>query len=588
MNLLKENKHVIKRILLLYKPYKTKLALIITCVTISSVISILYPLISKQIMDVGILEKNLGIVAKLSIITLLLTLIDMSVGFIGTRYRSYLASVITYDLHRMVFKHLLKLKVSFFRKIDFTEEMNNINIDINNISKVSDQGILFTISQIFKMIGGFLGLTLIDWRLSLIIILIIPIRYSFMRYFAMRKKKLVEDYIDYNKEYSSWYEDTINGIKDIKLFGTDRIKIGEFIRKQRNIIKVNIKLASLNKANELQEVILTKWAVCLIYILGTYMIIQSKLSIGDLFAFVIYVFYVMKPISTISNIGNEFSNIIPSAKRLFEFFEIECETDEKEKGKLLNLNTDNIEGKIKFRNVTVCYKNGQLALDRVNFTINSGEKVAIICPNGESKSVILNIILRFVKPDSGNIFLDRTNINDIKLKEYRNLISFVSQDIHLFDKTIMENITLNLKADENKIRNVAKKSGVYDFISKMPKSYNTKVGSHGNTLSNIQKQNIAIARGLMKNFSVLLLDETTFNYDSKSFLHFNEILINEFKDKTVIVATHNLEILKRLDKIIVLKQGRIKDIGTHEELFKRSYEYQEIINYNIQRSKMMC
>ncbi len=474
----------------------------------------------------------------------------------------------------MAFKHIQKIKLQYFNNINFSEIMSNVAMDVGNISRICDKGTFIILSQIFRIIGGLIGLIMIDWRLTLVVLFVVPIRYFTVRFLAKKRKAMFNRFMEYNREYASWYGDAISGIKDIKLWGIDRIKTGEFIKKQRNIVKMNIKMAFLDKFNEYSEIIVFQGINCALYILGAYIAFRNGLTIGGLFAFLTYSTYVIAPISAILNIGYSFTNVIPSAKRFFQFLDMETEIDANQKD-LLRIERKDISASIKFENVSFSYKEGEGILGNVNLSINYGEKIAIVGANGSGKSTLINLLLRFYKPQKGRILIDGININDIKLRDYRSLISVVNQDLYLFNTTIENNISIGIKNDSSIVNKAAIKSGAYDFIKDMPLKYKSEVGRDGSKLSGGQRQKIAMARAFARKSKILILDEATANYDAKSEAYVNQILTTDFIDSTVIVISHKPDILSKVDKIWFMNNGSINQFENYKD-FENSYkEYKD-------------
>lgn len=565
-----ENKILFKKILILLKPYIKKISIVFICIIASAGISMLLPLLSKQLMDSGLLKSDFEIVVKISLFTFAMVLIDQAIGLFETKYFSYINSMFSYSLQKTAFKHLLKLKLQYFNNTNFSEIMSNIGMDVGNISRICDKGTFIVISQVFRIIGGLVGLLLIDWKLTIVVIFVVPIRYFTVKFLAKKRKEMFKQFLEYNREYSSWYGDTITGIKEIKLLGIDRVKIGEFIKKQKNIVKMNIKLAFLDKFNEYSESIVFQGINCALYILGAYIAFHNGVTIGGLFAFLTYSAYVIGPISAILNIGYNFSNIMPSAKRFFEFIDMETETKEKTKS-LVRLDVSKIKGKLKFNNVSFSYREGEQILNNINLEINPGEKIAIIGANGSGKSTFINLLLRFYKPSSGRIEFDGMDISSISLKDYRGLISVVSQDLYLFDTSIEDNISIGLKKDESKINKAAIQSGAFEFIKDMPLKYKSEVGRNGSKLSGGQRQKVAVARAFAREAKILILDEATANYDVESEIYLNQLLESNFNDKTVLVISHKPDILTKVHKIFVIDRGSIHQFGNYKD-FENSYK----------------
>ncbi|RCX15470.1 ATP-binding cassette subfamily B protein [Anaerobacterium chartisolvens] len=571
-----EDKKVIKRILYLFKPYIKKVTLILVCMLISAGISMMIPRISQQLMDRGLLAHNYKLLIIFTLAGLALLLIEQGLGFIETKNRIYLNSIIPYTLSKNAFKHTLRMKMQSLNDTNTAEIMSTIGMDVGNIGRICDSSTFYILSSIFKMVGGFIGLLLIDWRLTLMVVVIVPFRYILVKYIAKKRKQLFEEYLKLNKDFAAFYGDTVSGVKEIKLWGLDRIKIGKFIKGQRELININIKMGLIDKLNEFSETVLFQVIMDVIYIMGAYLVFQNSLTIGELFAFITYSSYVTGPISAILNIGYNFVNIIPSAKRYFDYMDREGEPYGRNRG------TESFAGKdsevvITYEDVSFSYTNEKQILDKVSFEIREGEKVAIVGANGSGKSTIINLLLRFYQPTSGKILLNGIDINSIDLREYRSMISVVSQDMYLFNASIKENITLNTKTNELNIHKAVKECGIDKFIEKLPEKYETVVGKNGTGVSGGEKQKIALARAIIRASKILVLDEATANYDMESEAAVNKFIGKELSRKTAIIISHKPDILKYVSKVIVLENGSIVDIGKHNDLCMRNEQYKKMM-----------
>ncbi|MCX7749029.1 MAG: ABC transporter ATP-binding protein/permease [Clostridia bacterium] len=567
---------ILKRLLTLLKPYKKQIGLILACIVLSSTISVIMPLLGKSIMDDGLLPKNFHIVLKLSAALFLLVLLDQAIGLLETKYYAYVNSMMPYNLSKASFKHLLNLKLQYFKNIGFAEIMSNLSTDVANVARITDRSMFFLVSEVFRMIGGLIGLIIIDWRLSLLVVAIIPIRFIFIIGLAKRKRKLFEDYIGYQEAFASWYGDSIAGIKEIKLWGIGRIKIGNYIKKQRNIIKTNINISFNDKLNDISERLVFEFVTNVLYIIGAYFIINGSFTLGGLFAFINYSMHVTSPISSILNIVYNFSGILPSAKRLFGFFDTECEEDSKNQNNLPI--AEGFKGNITFQDISFSYTTGEQVLKSLSFELKHGEKAAILGTNGSGKSTVINLLLRFYKPESGKILFNGIDIQDMNLKEYRSYISVVSQELYLFNTTVRENISLFSRMTDDEIHKAAIESGAHEFISSMPDGYYSVTGNNGANISGGQRQKIAVARALARKSGLLIMDEATSNYDMESEMLLHDMIKNKLEERTVILITHKPEILKHLDKIILIDNGSIVDIGTHEDLYHRNKLYKDMFN----------
>lgn len=565
--MIQNNKMIISKLLSLFKPYTRKIIYIFICIILSSCISIALPLISREIIDDGLLNYNFSLVYKSSFLALGLVIIDQIIKFLETRNVSYINSMILYHLTKISFKHLLRLKVQFYNNKNTTEIIKNIDFDINNVARISDRFVFHIIDQIFKIIGGMLGLFILDWRLASLVICVFPLKYFLVKHLSKVKEKSMQSYIEYNSEFFSWLGDAVEGVKEIKIFELYNKKIGEFIAGQRKIIKMNIKLTIMDKVNDMFEIILDQMLVTCLYIIGAIIIFRSEFSVGGLFAFITYSIYVTGPISAFMNVKYSFANMLPSARRLFDFLD----TNECEEKKLLVMNNSEIDiqstnGEIEFEDVSFSYEEGgKKILQHISFKISKGEKIAIIGSNGSGKTTMINLLLRFYKPQKGRILVDGININTIKLTEYRRLVSAVTQNPYLFNTTILNNILMKKAYRKKEYDEALLYSQSGDFVS-IHDDCKQNIGNNGVMLSGGQKQKLAIARALYKNSKILILDEATANFDIASEENLFKAIQNTFVEKTIIYITHKINILKYVDRVIWLEKGKVHYIGTYDDL----------------------
>jgi len=576
MGVSKADYNLLKRVLLLYKPYIKKILIVFICIIASTVIHMIMPFISKLVMDNGLIPKDFKMVLYLSVASILLMLLDQGIGIFETRYWAYLNAMLSFSMNKAAIKQLLKSRIEFFNNTNFAEIMTNINMDIRNISRVSEISTFFVVTQIFTIIGGIAGLVLIDWKLSFVVICILPMRYGVVRYLTIKRRRCFEQYMEYYKDYSSWFGDIIGGIKEVKLWGIDTVIMGQFIQKQRKIIKAEIYMNMVDKFNDFSDSILWDLLTNALYIIGAYLIINSNLTIGGLFAFITYSSYVTHPLSAILSIGYGFSSVIPAAKRYFEFIDMDCEKDIGIKSALAIWNSKT-HGIIKFENVSFSYEGDKKILDNVNFEIKAGEKTAIIGSNGSGKSTIISLLQRLYAPSSGRILLDGEDISKLRLKEYRKQITFINHDSYLFNTSVKENIKLFTRKQDMKVYKAAQASGAHEFIKSLQEDYNSRIGRNGTKLSGGQRQKVALARAFFRDSDILVLDEATCNFDTDSEAQLYETLERDFKEKTVIVITHKPHVLKNMDRVLLVDEGSVKELEDINDIFAEDGAYNDIL-----------
>lgn len=568
---------IMKRILSQLKPFIRQLAILLVLMIISTVVGMLIPAIGKDIMDKGLQENNFDLVLQLSLIGIGLAVLSQLIRLGETKIQATISAFIPFNLKRRAFKHTMKLKMNYFNNTNITELMQNINMDVSQVSMIADKSLFFIITMLFRIAGGIAGLIIfIDWKLTLVLLAFIPIRFFIVKYLAKKRMAMFQQYMTENKDFAQWYGDTLTGVKEIKLWNLEHLKYKDFIDKQRGLMRSNINLSFMDQYHTMSEMLLFDIFNYGILILGAYLMMRENLSIGAIFAFTTYSTQIVGPISAIINIGYHFANILPSAKRLFAFMDIE-EEETPPKGEEIIINPAAVEGKFRFENVAFSYNEDKPVLRDISFEILPGEKTAIIGTNGSGKSTILNLLLRIHQQRAGTITLDGKDISRIKLTDYRKLLSVVNQDLYLFNTSIGENITLGRKEVSSTLEEAAKAAQAEDFITALPAGYNSRVGIGGSNLSGGEKQKIALSRAFAGGTNILILDEATSNIDIESERCINEHILSNLPDTTVIMVTHKPDILKQVDKIILIDDGKVSAIGSHDRLYTENETYREII-----------
>ena len=557
------NKEAVRRLLLLLGKYKKTIVVIVGCLLVSTGLNLCVPLISRRIMDDGFIGGNKKLLIELVLVSMVIYTINSLIDLIKEKKRVDISAKIQYFLSEQSFSHLMKLRVNYFNNTNYAETLNNINMDINQMTSVADSSVFFVITQAFSMTGGIIGLFIIDFRMTILVLLFIPIKCVVMKYFAKKQKQIMDEFIKKNQKYAKWFGDTVGGVREVKLFNILDRKHEEFDQNQKDIIEKQKQMNMLGQWNTITDSLMVQFLYTLLYILGANLVFDLQLSVGSVFAFITYSSYVTGPISAILNIGYLLSGIIPSTKRYYAFMDLEEETDN---GETAALCPDDL----KLQQVSFAYEKEKYVLKDVDILFAKGSKTAIIGRNGSGKTTIINLLTRMYEPTSGKIMLGTEDISELPLPEYRNMVSVVSQQIYLFNDTIRNNICLYKRVDDVIVEEACKDSGLEDFIKEVSLDY--VVGQNGAMLSGGQKQKIALARALIHDKPIVIFDEATSNTDAYSEQQINGLLDTKLKEKTVIVITHKKEILNKVDQIVVLKEGVVIDNGTYDELVGKNEE----------------
>lgn len=471
-----------------------------------------------------------------------------------------------------IFFHLLTLDLDFFAE---NKTGDIIAVTINDVTRVKAGfylGIIRFLSQIMMVIIILVKLFLLNWRLTLIsfgatpfIIWIIRVIGNKMRVVSRRVRKNVA-------ELSINLHETVTGIEVVKAYAQEEYELDNFKKTTKRFKRNNLKLSLLRHFfSPLNEIIIYFFAMVIIAV-GSYFIIKGSLKPKQLIEFMILMGIMSGPLMKIPSFITRFKVVTASIERILNFLETKPKIQEIE-----NPIEKVLVGKIEFKNVWFSYNPSQTVLKDVSYVAERGEVVALVGPSGAGKTTIANLIPRFYEYEKGEILIDDTIIKNYGLKSLRSQIGIVSQNVILFNTSIFENIRYSMRdATEEEIISVTKQAYAYDFIMQFPDHFHTEVGEKGVKLSGGQKQRIAIARTFLMNPQILILDEATSSLDSESEYYIRLAIEELMKGRTSIIIAHRLSTISHAKKILVLNEGQIIDIGTHDELIKRCEMYNKI------------
>lgn len=510
------------------------------------------------------LQKNMKYILFFSGILIIISLTQQELNIIQTRLFSNVHNQFTHSLYKKTYWKINRMKIQYFDERGSAEIINTISMDIDNVSSVVDQITQFSISSILQIIGGIVGLSLLDWKLAILIEAIIPLKFITVSYFANKKRKVFEHWIEDKRKFMGWFAECINGIHEMKLWNLFQVKNLQFECQQKDLMDSYKKNAMLDEYSTVSVVVMDTVVNALLYILSGLFIIKGEFTIGGAFAFITYSAYVVNPISSLINIKYYFAQIEPSAKRLFKLWEQPEETEMK----LHAVASDKIsQGKdivFEIKDLFFGYEPSRSILNGVSLSVKKGERIAIIGENGSGKSTFLNLLAGFYQPQKGIIKLCGVPAELMNIQDIRSRIAVISQRPYLFQGTIEENVNIDGKASRDRVIEACKKSGALSFIEKFDHEFEQKIGQDGAKLSGGERQKIAVARALLKNAEILLMDEATEGFDVESNEALHELLNNELKNMTIIFITHKYRELEGVDKVYRLSKGILELVSESE------------------------
>ena len=513
---------------------------------------------------------------------MLLIPIAIVFAFAGKGLSLYLARVVLIKVGNNIVTTIQKQLASTILKSDIHtleskhsgQYISHIMFDVGQVNTLVSNGVLNLMKDSLTLIV-LVGLMFYqNWKLAFFALLMMPLAAFVAKSLGKRIGKATKESIILNASLISYLSEMLKGSRMIKIFQQEKFESDRSSKILTDNMHIRNKVGFIMiRATPIMELLTGFMIAGFIYYSG-FMIISGEMGINNFFSFLTAMMLAYQPIRSLATINMMFYQGATGAERVFKVLDTEPDIKEIENHPNLKINTGNIE----FKNVTYTYpKTNAEAVKNINISIKGGTTAALVGHSGAGKSTIVNLIPRFYDPKEGSIQIDGQIINEVSLASLRKKISMVSQDTILFDDTVRANIAYaKLDASEDEIKKACDFAAASDFIKNLPKSYETLIGENGIRLSGGQKQRISIARAVLKNSPIILLDEATSSLDSDSEEKVQNAIINLTKNKTTLVIAHRLSTIIRADKIFVLNQGKIVDFGTHNELLKNSMIYKNL------------
>lgn len=567
---------MIKKFISYYKPYKKLFILDLIVATIATICSLIYPMMTRVLINETIPNKEIKVIGIFAIILMLLYLIKAGCCYF-MQYFGHLVGVgMQADMRRDMFNHLEELPNSYFDNNRTGDLMSRMINDLMEISELAHHGPEDLFISIVMFLGSFIILSTINIPLTILVFAFVP----FIVIFTLKKRKKMNDcFMEtrvHTSNINSTLENSIAGIRISKAFVAheyEKEKFNKGNNKFREVRKKAYKVMAEYFAGVNFGVDILDYVVLIAGGVFTY---YGLINLGDFLAYMLYVKLFTDPIKKLINFVEQYQNGMTGFKRFKEIMNVE---KEKENPNAVEIN--NVEGNIEFENVSFSYEN-ESVLNDINLSIESGKMLALVGPSGGGKTTFCSLIPRFYDVDKGDIKIDGKSIYDIKLNSLRKNIGIVQQDVFLYTGTIKENIKYgNQNATDEEVIEAAKKANIHEFIMELKDGYDTYIGERGVKLSGGQKQRISIARVFLKNPPILILDEATSALDNVTEYLIQKSLEELCKNRTTIVVAHRLSTIKNADEIIVLTDKGIEERGSHIELIKKGGIYENLNRYSM-------
>jgi len=589
----KVTKDLLLRVFSYLKPYWRQLALVFVCIAVSSVCSLFPSILTGNIIDVltgknvgGWFGEGISALVKLILVSLGLHFFSNLVSVGQTYLNNWISQHISFDMRNQMYRHLQKMSQRFFTTANQGDIITRMTSDISGVETVVSGTFSSILSNSITLIVALAAMFQKNWILALVGMVVVPLFTLPTRMAGKTRWKLAGKAQECNDEINGILNETlsVSGQLLVKLFGREKSEYARYEEANGRMIKLNIRERMAGRWFFMLLSTLTTIGPMLLYLVGGILIMKydSSLSVGDITVLVALLGRMYGPVNSLLNIQVDWIRSMAMFTRIFEYYDMKPEIDDKPDAKELK----DAKGEIRFDHVRFSYDGERQILKDVSFTLKAGECIAIVGPSGSGKSTIVNLIPRLWDVSSGSVTFDGTDVRDLTLHSLRNEVGVVTQETYLFNGTIRDNL-LYAKPDatEEEMVEACRQANIYEFIEKQPEGLDAVVGNRGLKLSGGEKQRISIARALLKDPALLIFDEATSALDSISEAAIQAAINPLIMQRTSILIAHRLSTILAADEILVVRDGEIVERGTHKELVHAGGTYQEL--YETQFSKAL-
>ncbi len=541
-------------------------------IILSALLAFPTPLITRFLIDEVILKKQLQWLIWAVVGLAGVKLFSYASGMIEQYVFSRLQMNVSLELQHSLLDHTLSLPKAFFDQKEVGYLMSRINSDVQGLTWFFSQSSVYLFTNVLRFIGGLIFLFILEWRLALVSIVMLPLLVVIVNLFSTRMRALSHHSMERHAKVYSQYTETLSSIPLIKAFASEEKESDRLIEGIRSSQEISMEQTVLGSVANTAFNLLPDITRGLVLLAGAILVIKDQWTLGSLMAFQSYLGYVIGPALSLAGINLQLQNALASAERVKTLMDVVPESQPSGK-----LEVDHLQGKVEFRAVSFKYDQSDTVLENVSFTVLPGEKIAIVGPSGVGKSTIENLLLRFYRPTSGDILFDGRPADDYSLHSLRQRIGYVAQESVLLAGTIRENLCYGYQAaTDEEVEHAARIGGILEYVNSLPEKFNSKLGENGVNLSEGQKQRMSIARALLKNPDILIMDEPTASLDNFTEHSLLELLPEEVKGKTVFIAAHRISTTQIADRIFILNDKKLEGCGTHQELLKTNSYYQQL------------
>lgn len=569
-----------RRLLQYMRPYLKELILAVICIVIAAGCNLYLPWIIKDIIDKVLTNKDM-MMLNMICIGIVVVFLVRGVFFFGQSYLvSYIGQKVIIDVREVMFRKFQRMPMAYFDRHQTGETMSFITNDVAAIQSALVDQLIEMVTEGSILIGSIVMMLYLDWKLTLLTLVVIPVVGQAMKIFGRKIKRNGTVIQERMADITSLLQESISSIRVVKSFVREKYEIERFSKQNQLNFQAAMKNVQLNSMLTPTVEFLAAISVTFIVWFGGYEVLNDEMTAGALVAFLTYAVNLANPVKRLSRVYGNLQRAMAAVDRVFAVIDLKETITDRPDAKAL----PETKGEVSISNVTFEYKKGVPALSDISLEVKPGQMIAFVGPSGAGKSTIANLIPRFYEVTSGKIAIDGHDIRDVTLASLREQIGIVPQETMLFSTTVRENIRYGrLDATDEEVEAAAKAANADSFIKELPQGYDTPIGERGLNLSGGQRQRMAIARAILKNPRILILDEATSALDTESEKIVQAALDKLMIGRTSFVIAHRLSTIFNADQIYVIDNGHVKEHGTHEELLRNNGLYSHL--YNIQFNK---
>ena len=565
---------IFKRLLQLAKPHTLRFLAAMACMLVVGVTTSALAFLVKPALDEIFLKRNADMLKLIPLAVIGIYLVKGTCNYFQTVLMNFIGQRIVADLRAELYRKIQLQSLAFFTKHPTGVLMSRITNDVGYIQGAVSEAVTALLKDSFTLLCLVVVIFYRDWQLAIVAMFVFPLAVYPIAKFGQKMRQIATRAQVTLGSLTSLLQETISGTRIVKAFGMEAHENKRFSIENERLFRLSLKSISINAVSSPFMEFLGGLGISAIIFYGGYQVIHGQSTPGTFFSFLTALIMLYEPVKRLTNVNNTIQQGIAGAERVFSIMDLVPEIRNRPDAVPL----PRISREIEIRNVTFRYEEAPV-LKNINLRIRTGEAVAFVGMSGGGKTTLVNLIPRFYDVTDGMILIDGQDIRNVTVESLRGQIAIVTQQTILFNDTVRNNIAYgDISKTEDQIVEAAKAAHAHDFILRLPKGYETVIGEQGTKLSGGERQRISIARALLKNAPILILDEATSSLDSEAEIEVQDALENLMKGRTTLVIAHRLSTIRNADRIIVLVNGEIREEGTHETLLSRHGEYSRLYN----------